>query len=290
MCDTQDDEEVEVEEEQDQAAAPTAKRHAKEQEEEEEEQEEAVEQQEAEEEVYEAKGHKKRGTSKADYYKYQQAKAKATAEQGEEQEEPAAADSKPAPPKAKPTAGMSQPVDESDAATDKKGAAKKAEKQPAAAKDAAPEQPKAKDATKPPPPKWNGDKVDPNLASQLIPGLAADPEGEGGLPGSAREPTRKEMKALSKQISDEMLAAQPQPPAAAAAPAGPVTFKDLVKKVGAVFGGATPAYNPVASAVGFIDPEALKDAGLPPANNVGELMGSLIKAQLGEEGGREEPF
>lgn len=143
----------------------------------------------------------------------------------------------------------------------------------------APKEEAPKQAAAPQAPKWSGKGTEPNLAAQLIPGLPAEAEDlEPQTP--RREPTMKELKKMSQEITKEMNAARAPAPTPAA-PAGPVTFKDLVKKVGSAFGGAGPVNNPIAAAVGYIDPEALKDAGLPPANNVGELMGSLIKAQLG---------
>lgn len=92
-------------------------------------------------------------------------------------------------------------------------------------------------------------KIDQSLASKLIPELAPEPE----------EQQKTESKAPE-------------------APAGPVTLKDLAKKFGTAF-GSTP--NPVGNVFGRIDPEALADAGLPPVNNIGGLMGALVQKQIG---------
>lgn len=96
-------------------------------------------------------------------------------------------------------------------------------------------------------------KMDPNLAAKLIPAMPADP-------------------------------ADMQLPSPSPAPTGPLSFKDLAKKVGSAFGGGAAAMRPggPGNVLGLIDPEALADAGLPPVNNVGALMGALVKKQFGE--------
>jgi hypothetical protein len=62
-------------------------------------------------------------------------------------------------------------------------------------------------------------------------------------------------------------------------PAGPPSLADMAKKIGATLGRAAPR-NPLPST--YIDPQALADAGLPPVKNVGELMKSLMKSQIGK--------
>lgn len=119
------------------------------------------------------------------------------------------------------------------------------------------------------PAEYEGDK---ELATKLIPDLAPDM-------------THKEEAALEKKMVEEIRkeglphAAAPAP---AAAPSGPVSLRDLAKKVGGAFGSSGPSRG---FAVGYVDPDALADAGLPPVNNVGALMGALVKSQFGEFGG-----
>jgi hypothetical protein len=234
-----------------------------------------------------AKSHHVKATDKHND-KHEHAKAQAESE-SEPADEPAVAKPKPE----KPAPEISKPLVEAEAdedETDSEAASK-------FSKDVAPKEPKPKSkadstpvpkapkeeapkqAAAPQVPKWSGKGTEPNLAAQLIPGLPAEAE-DLEQQTSRKEPTMKELKKMSQEITKEMNANRAPAPTPAA-PAGPITFKDLVKKVGSAFGGAGPVNNPAAAAFGYIDPEALKDAGLPPANNVGELMGSLIKAQLG---------
>lgn len=112
-------------------------------------------------------------------------------------------------------------------------------------------------------------KADPEVVKQLIPGLPLEEDDE-------------EQVASKKAATPQQPAKDAKAPAPAAAPAGPVTLKDIAKKLGAAFGATAPVSNPMGNPMGFIDPEALADAGLPPVSNVGQLMGALMKRQMGE--------
>lgn len=122
----------------------------------------------------------------------------------------------------------------------------KTEKKPSPAKT---DKSETKKASSEPKKSAQSDIDNDSIAKQLIPGL----------------PTEADMKAAAPKASED----------------APPSLLGFAKKLGSVF-SATPAANPLANPFGYIDPDALADAGLPPVKNVGQLMGALVRKQMSE--------
>jgi hypothetical protein len=88
------------------------------------------------------------------------------------------------------------------------------------------------------------------------------------------------MDAIAKRLIPD-LPTEAEIKAATPKEAAPPTLFGFAKKLGSAF-GASPAANRAANPFGYIDPEALADAGLPPVKNVGQLMGALVRKQMSE--------